>query len=349
MNTEVYMRRCLDLAREGAGKVAPNPMVGSVIVYKDTIIGEGYHQEYGGAHAEVNAINSVKDQDLLKDSVLFVNLEPCSHYGKTPPCTSLIIDKGIRHVVIGAVDSNELVAGRGIELMKTRGIKVEQVAMQEECYKLNKFYYCFHDKKRPYIILKWAQTSDGFIDRIRAATSTKGPNWITDKACRVLVHKWRSEVQTIMVGTNTILTDNPELTVRDWSGQSPMRIIPDRKGRLHESLKIYEPGAKTIIFTTVTKEDRDYIKYIPLSSENAPLSEILDHLFSMEIQSLFIEGGAELLRSFISSGTWDEARVFTGITEFGSGIAAPELPFTHDESLRFSDAKLEIFYNSGKY
>ncbi len=213
---ELYMARCIELARKGAGATAPNPMVGCVIVYEDRIIGEGYHREFGEAHAEVNAIASVKETELLPESTLYVNLEPCSHFGKTSPCSWLIIEKGIRNVVIGAMDPNPLVAGNGFRQLEENECTVRSGVMEKECLDLNKRFFTFHLKKRPWILLKWAKTSDGFMDRERSGSEDQGINWITGKQSRQLVHKWRSEVQSILVGTHTALLDNPELTVRDW-------------------------------------------------------------------------------------------------------------------------------------
>jgi len=337
------MRRCLELAGKGVGHVAPNPMVGAVIVRQDKIIGEGYHRVFGDPHAEVNAINAAGDQRLLKDATLFVNLEPCSHYGKTPPCSKLIIEKGIRHVVIGAADPNKLVDGGGIDMLRKAGCHVETDILQDDCIRLNRFYYTYHTRKRPYIILKWAQTADGFISPSPEQTVTGTVRWITGEVERMLVHKWRSEVQSIMAGTGTLLTDNPRLTVRDWPGKNPVRIIPDRRGRLPRTLNVFNEEADTIVFSTSTGEEGEHIKYVGLSSEQAPLSEIIGHLFNTGIQSLLVEGGAALLESFITEGLWDEARVFTGPITYVSGLKAPSLPCNPDESLVVSDSRLDIY------
>jgi diaminohydroxyphosphoribosylaminopyrimidine deaminase/5-amino-6-(5-phosphoribosylamino)uracil reductase len=344
MQAERYMMRCLELAGKGAGHVAPNPMVGAVIVINDTIIGEGYHKAYGGPHAEVNAINSVKEGSLLKDATLHVNLEPCSHYGKTPPCTVLIIEKGIRHVVVGASDPNALVNGQGVDLLRKAGCRVETNILHEECLKLNRFYYTFHTQKRPYIILKWAQTTDGFISP--AGEGERPIYWITGEPERMLVHKWRSEIQGIMAGTGTLLADNPQLTVRSWPGKSPLRIIADRRARLPQMLHVFNDDADTILFTTQPGTDREHLRHVGLSSQQAPLTEILGHLFDAGIQSLLVEGGRMLLESFIAAGLWDEARVFTGTLTLAAGTKAPFLPLSPRETLSLANSRLDIYYNT---
>jgi diaminohydroxyphosphoribosylaminopyrimidine deaminase/5-amino-6-(5-phosphoribosylamino)uracil reductase len=345
MQAERYMGRCLELAGKGAGHVAPNPMVGAVVVHSDRIIGEGYHKEYGGPHAEVNAIHSVNNQQLLKDATLYVNLEPCSHYGKTPPCSKLIIEKGIRNIIIGTTDPNKLVAGKGIDMLRKAGCRVETGILHDECLKLNRFYYTFHEKNRPYIILKWAQTADGFIDRLRKEDGARPIEWITGEAERMLVHKWRSEVQSVMTGSGTVLADDPRLTVREWPGKNPVRIIPDRRARLPMTMQVFNDDADTLLFTTRAGEDREHLRYIALGSVQAPLTEILTCLFLEGIQSLMVEGGAILLNSFFDSGLWDEARVFTGTVSYGSGIKAPIMLSSPDDSIPFANSRLDIRFN----
>ncbi|GAA4818439.1 bifunctional diaminohydroxyphosphoribosylaminopyrimidine deaminase/5-amino-6-(5-phosphoribosylamino)uracil reductase RibD [Litoribaculum gwangyangense] len=279
-------------------------MVGSVIVYNDTIIGEGFTSKYGGNHAEVNAINSVSDKNLLKDSTLYVTLEPCSHFGKTPPCSDLIIKHQIPNVVIGCKDDNEKVAGKGIKKLKSAGIHVTVGVLKKECKKHHKRFFTFHNKKRPYIILKWAETKDGFV-----APESKGeqkPVWITNMFSRQLVHKWRAEEQAILVGTNTVLEDNPRLTVRDWSGESPIRVVLDKNETLSKDFNIFNNEAETILIKeTSTKK-------------------ICQKLFEKEILSIIIEGGAKTLQMFIDENLWDEARVFTGDVSFKKGILVPK-------------------------
>ena len=338
------MRRCLELAGRGMGTTAPNPMVGSVIVHQDRIIGEGYHQEFGAAHAEVNAIASVKDPSLLTDSTLYVNLEPCSHFGKTPPCSMLIIEKEIPRVVIGTADSNP-VSGGGIKQLEENGIDVRTGILEEECLSLNKRFFTYHQEKRPWILLKWAQTEDGFIDVIRKDDTPAGVNWITGSEARQWVHKWRSEEQAILVGTRTALLDNPELTVRDWHGRNPLRLVIDREGILPGHLNLFNDSADTCVFTSKPVSDHDRVKYVKVNREEDYLEAILKYLFSAEVVSLLVEGGAALLNSFIKKGIWDEARVFTGKKKFGTGISAPEIQYTPREELSVGGDQLQIFRN----
>ncbi len=244
----LYMSRCLELAANGMGNVAPNPMVGSVVVYKDTIIAEGYHKEYGHDHAERMAINAVKDKDLLSESTLYVSLEPCSHFGKTPPCTDLIIESGIKRVVVATKDPNPKVQGRGIETLREAGIDVTVGVLDKEARELNRRFLVYHVRKRPYVILKWAQTLDGYIDSVRKADDPIAPVWITNDLARTLVHRWRSEEQAILIGTNTVAKDNPRLDVRDWSGRNPMRVVLDRKLRLSPDFHVFDGTIPTIVF-----------------------------------------------------------------------------------------------------
>lgn len=319
------MHRCIDLARNGKGSVAPNPMVGSVVVFNDKVIGEGYHKVYGGPHAEVNAINSVKNQNLLPKSTLYVSLEPCSHTGKTPPCSDLIIDKKIKKVVIGSVDPNSLVAGRGIEKLKQAGIEVVSDILIDECNELNKRFFTFHRYKRPYIILKWAQSNDGFLDIIRKPGTPIGPNWISNSVSRILVHKWRSVEQSIIVGTNTILQDNPELNTRLWPGKQPLRLVLDRTNRLPETAKVFNSKINTLVFTEKPMPSKTNIEYIYIDFSKNSIQQILDELYKREKISLIVEGGRKLLQSFIEQDLWDEARIFVGNKDFKEGIKAPIL------------------------
>lgn len=345
---EKYMKRCFELATEGLGFVAPNPMVGSVIVFNDRIIGEGYHKKFGQAHAEVNAIESVSDKTLLKSSTLYVNLEPCAHYGKTPPCSDLIIKMGIPRVVISNTDPNPLVMGKGIEKMRRAGIEVITEILKSEGEELNKRFFTYILKSRPYIILKWAQTSDGFIDIHRDVSSPQKPNWITNQYARMLVHKWRSEEQSIMVGTNTALLDNPRLNVRDWSGNSPLRIVLDRSLRLPSDLHLFDGSLPTLIFTEnqkKTTENRNNKICFTVFDEYLP-EHIIKELFNQKIQSIIIEGGTRLLQSFIDVGLWDEARVFVGNVYFKSGKPAPVIGFKPALSEINTRFLLNIYKNS---
>lgn len=344
----VYILRCLELARKGLGKTRQNPMVGAVIVHNNRIIAEGYHNLFGGPHAEVNAFNSLKDRTLLSKSVLYVNLEPCSHFGKTPPCSMLIRDLKIPKIVIGSTDPNPLVSGKGIALLKDSGAEVITGIKEKECRFLNRRFYTFHEKKRPYIILKWAQSQDEFMDTIREKNDTGHPNWISNETSRLLVHKWRSEEIAVMAGTNTILTDNPGLNLRKWPGQSPVRVVPDKHGKLFDDLKIFNGKNKTIILTSTYNSDRPNIEYVTISKEKYTLPAFLDELYKRNILSVLVEGGASLLNSFIREGLWDEARIFTGSMRFEKGIKAPVMKGEIHEQLILRGDSLKLFINRGK-
>lgn len=321
---EMYMKRCMELAMNGMGNVAPNPMVGCVIVHNGRIIGEGFHAVFGGPHAEVVAVNAVKNKELLKDSTLYVNLEPCSHYGKTPPCADMIVESGISKVIIGNKDPFIQVQGRGIGKLKQAGVEVVEGILKDECSELNKRFFTFHQMKRPYIILKWAQTLDGFIDKERNNDDPQ-INWITDENTRMLVHRWRSEEQAIMVGTNTVLLDDPQLTVRDWHGKNPLRLVVDEKLVIPSSAKVFDKDAGTVVFNALKNEVNGHIEFVKLNFTDNIISQVLVFLFQRNIQSLIVEGGRATLQSFIDVGCWDEARVFSGNCFFFSGTRAPEI------------------------
>ncbi len=343
---EKYMQRCIDLASFGIGNVAPNPLVGSVIVFNDTIIGEGYHQQYGGPHAEVNAINSVKDENLLEESTIYVNLEPCSHYGKTPPCADLIISKKIPNVVIGTRDPFEAVDGKGIEKLKKAGCNVITGVLSNECNFLNRRFFTFHKNKRPYIILKWAKTSDGFIDLAPEKKTEIGPTWITDEKIRILVHKWRAEEQAILTGKNTVVRDNPSLTTRDWNGKSPLRIIlanvlPDIK-----NYHIFDNATPTLVFTNENRENLSLTEFIKTDLNLPFLPQLLDVLYQKNIQSLIVEGGAKVFGTFINAGMWDEARILTGNKNFKTGIPAPMLNGRIISEQRFESDTITTMLNA---
>ncbi len=342
---EKYMRRCLELARKGLGKTRQNPLVGSVIVYRDRIIGEGYHHVFGGPHAEVHAINSVRDHEILKKSTLYVNLEPCSHYGKTPPCSLLIRQKKIPHVVVGCTDPNPRVAGQGISMLKRAGTVVVQGVLEEESRWLNRRFIKYITTGKPYVILKWAESSDGFLDRIRVEGDENRPNWITNQTARMLVHKWRSEEAGIMAGVNTVLTDNPRLDVRDWSGTSPVRIIVDRHNRIGHRFNVKDGNLPTIVITNDTGENLPGIRYIEPGG-NFSLSNILNILGKEGIISVMVEGGAMLLSSFLKEDLWDEARVFTGNAEFKAGVKAPAIRMSYTERILFRNNALKIYQRS---
>jgi len=337
------MQRCIALALLGKGKVSPNPMVGSVIVYNNTIIGEGYHKKYGEAHAEVNAIQSVKDKELLKQSTLYVNLEPCAHFGKTPPCSDLIIKHQIPNVVIGCVDSYSEVAGKGIEKMKRAGINVTVGVLEKESLHLNRRFFTFHTHKRPYIILKWAQTLDGYIDLIGSRKIQQRGIWITNHLCKKLVHKWRTEEDAILVGTNTALIDNPQLNVREWPGNNPIRLVFDRSKRLPSNLNLFDGTQPTIVFTEKKKSSKENLQFIQMKFGETPIKTVLDKLYEMQIQSVIVEGGELLLSDFIQNDFWDEARVFIGNRFFGEGVHAPKFDFQPYTTLLIDDSRLLLF------
>ncbi len=317
---EKYMHRCLELAAKALGHTYPNPLVGSVIVYKDKIIGEGYHAKAGENHAEINAIESVKDKSLLRKSTLYVNLEPCSHYGKTPPCAKKIADLKIPRVVIGTIDTTDKVSGKGIKILRDAGIQVSVGILNNKSRELNKRFFTFHEKKRPYIILKWAQTLDGFIAPLREEQTTSAPIWITDENERTLVHKWRAEEQAILVGKNTAFIDNPELTVRTWFGKNPIRIILDRNLSLHRNLNIFDGTVKTIIFNHIKEEKiNDSLSFVKINNNSNELKQIFLYLYNQNIQSVIIEGGAKIIQNFYDNNLWDEARIFVGNKFFNSG------------------------------
>ncbi len=322
---EKYINYCIELAKLGAGNVSPNPMVGCVIVCNGKIIGEGYHQKYGEAHAEVNAINSVANPALLKKSTLFVTLEPCAHFGLTPPCSDLIVEKQIPKVVIGTIDPFAEVAGKGVEKMRKAGIEVEVGILEKECRELNKRFFTFHEKKRPYIILKWAQTLDGFIDIDRTKKEFGKPTWITGDKALLRVHKMRAVEDAIFVGTKTAEKDNPTLTVRHCPGRNPVRVVLDNYLRLSEKLNLFDGTVKTIVFNSLKNEERENIIFVKIDFDVEIIPQILDELYNQKILSIIIEGGKQLLESFIKSNNWDEAYQFIGNKHFLSGIKAPQI------------------------
>jgi diaminohydroxyphosphoribosylaminopyrimidine deaminase/5-amino-6-(5-phosphoribosylamino)uracil reductase len=320
---EKYMHRCLQLARLGQGSVAPNPMVGAVLVYEDRIIGEGFHQLYGGPHAEVVCFNSVEEDDipLINKSVLYVSLEPCAHHGKTPPCTDLIIEKGVRKVVVGCTDPFEQVGGKGIEKLRRAGVEVITPVLERDCQGLNKRFFTFHIHKRPYIILKWAQTGDGKI-----ASKRDKRLHITNEYTNRIVHKWRSEEQSILIGTNTALLDDPQLTTRLCPGKNPVRLVVDINLRLPAHLKIFDRSAQTIVFNGERNETANNLQYYKIDRERPLVPEILIALHLLQLGSVLVEGGAQLLQSFIDADGWDEARLITNQAMIiGEGVSAPQL------------------------
>lgn len=343
-NHEQYIARSIELAKNGFGTTYPNPMVGSVIVYNGEIIGEGWHQKAGEPHAEVNAIQSVKDPSLLDKATIYVSLEPCSHFGKTPPCCDLIIKNKIPNVVIGTVDSNIKVAGNGIKRLQDAGANVIVGILEKECYELNQRFFTFHEKKRPYIILKWAETQDGFIAPLQK--EEQKPVWITNLNSRQLVHKWRTEEQAILVGTQTVIDDNPQLNARDWQGNNPIRIVIDQRNRIPKTAHVFDNQTKTIVFSsnksTLSLENTIFEV---IDFQQNIVQQIVDKLYQHQIQSVIIEGGSQTLQTFIDANLWDEARVFIGNSTFGTGKKAPVLNTTLSTKEKIGTDELLIIRN----
>lgn len=343
------MHHCISLASQAFGATYPNPLVGSVIVHKNQIIGEGFHARAGEFHAEVNAIQSVENKKLLPESTLFVNLEPCSHFGKTPPCCDLIIAHKIPRVVIGCIDSYSEVSGRGVEKLRAHGVEVTVGVLEQECRELNKRFFTFHEKKRPYIILKWAQTADGFIDKLAEQKLTEQGNTkgvaITNEECKKEVHKWRSQEQAILVGTNTALLDNPELTNRLASGKNPLRVVIDLQNRLPENLKLKNGEVPTIIYTLEKQQLLTNLEYVRISNRTTLWQEIFADLHKRNIQSIIIEGGAQILSDCLAQNLWDEMRVFTANISFGAGVKAPQISQTPVSCTQIGNAKYARYVN----
>ncbi len=346
MNDILYMRRCLELAQMGLGHVSPNPLVGSVIVHRDKIIGEGYHHEYGSHHAEINALRSIKDQSLLKESTLYVSLEPCSHVGKTPPCADTICSMSIPRVVISCEDPNPLVSGKGTKKLRDAGIEVETGLLSKEYRWVNRRFFTFYEKQRPYIILKWAQSSDGFIDVTRKINDPT-INWISSPFNRTLVHKWRSEEMAILVGSKTVISDNPQLTVRFWKGKNPLRIVIQTNTAIDLSNHVFNQEATTLRFTQNEHLKKiNNVTTIVLNKEKNLLESMLAYLYQEKIISILVEGGRYTLQSFINKNLWDEARVFSGETTFENGIKAPVLPFPPDMEEHIANDLLRLYVNN---
>lgn len=342
MNHEFYMQRCIELAQNGLGKTYPNPMVGSVIVHNGKIIGEGWHQKAGGPHAEVNAVNSVKDKSLLKDSTIYVSLEPCSHFGKTPPCCDLIIANEIPNVIVGCVDPNEKVAGSGIARLQASGKNVSVGILEKECRELNKRFFTFHHKKRPYILLKWAESADGFIAPKKRYEQR--PVWISGIYARQLVHKWRSEEQAILVGTQTVVDDNPKLDVRDWSGPNPVRLVIDKSNRISKESYIFDSQVRTIVFCERDLEwKKNNVEFHNLDFDVNVPKQIAHILYEHNLQSVIVEGGRRTLQSFIDAGLWDEMKVFKSKIVLGDGIPAPDFRFAPTTTQMIGNDELLTF------
>jgi diaminohydroxyphosphoribosylaminopyrimidine deaminase/5-amino-6-(5-phosphoribosylamino)uracil reductase len=340
------MQRCIELATLGAGSVSTNPMVGCVIVKNGIIIGEGWHMRFGEAHAEVNAVNSVKNKSDIEGATVYVNLEPCSHHGKTPPCADMLIAHKPARVVIGMADPFEKVAGRGIEKLRAAGIHTDVGLMAEACAELNRRFITFHKKKRPYIILKWAQTANGFLgpDRNKVtAEEFESQRHITGRVVQKLVHRWRTEEDAVMVGTNTALNDDPALNAREWTGRNPTRIVIDRELNLPPDLKLFDGSAHTIVFTAAEKKPATNLSYVQVDFENDLLKNMLRELHARTIQSVVVEGGARLLQAFIREELWDEAIVFSSPKALEDGIAAPLLPCDTVEQEMIDDVMMSVY------
>jgi diaminohydroxyphosphoribosylaminopyrimidine deaminase/5-amino-6-(5-phosphoribosylamino)uracil reductase len=340
---ETFMSRCMELAAMGMGSVSPNPMVGAVLVLEGRIIGEGYHEQYGRSHAEVNCINSVKEADrhLISSSTLYVSLEPCSHHGHTPPCADLIIAHGIPHVVIGSHDPNPLVAGRGIKKLRDAGVEVTEHILEKECAFLNRRFMTFHILQRPYTILKWAQSADGFF-------SPHGDRqlWLTNEYSKKIVHKWRTEEDAILVGTRTALTDDPQLTARLWDGRNPLRLLIDMGLKVPIDSRIFDDEALTLVYNASKAGLESGTVYVTINKEQPLPQQIAADLYQRKMLSVIIEGGAYTLNSFIAAGLWDEARVFTAPTLLSAGIPAPHIVGEVQETQQILDDTLTITLHS---
>jgi diaminohydroxyphosphoribosylaminopyrimidine deaminase / 5-amino-6-(5-phosphoribosylamino)uracil reductase len=336
---EHFIDKCISLARKGALDVSPNPMVGCVIVNDGKIIGEGYHKEYGKNHAEVNAIHSVKDKSELKNSILYVNLEPCCHHGKTPPCTDLIIKYNIPKVVLGCIDTFSKVSGQGIKKLKDNSVEVIYGVLEKDCIELNKRFFCYHIKKRPYIILKWAKSKDNFI----APINQEKPFWMTSEKSKKLVHSWRSEEDAILVGRKTVIADNPSLTVRMCEGKNPIRIIIDKELSLDKKSNVFDDQAETIVFNNIKSAIINKTTYLKVNFNNLN-EDILNQLYNRNILSIIIEGGTITINSFIEKNLYDEIRVFTTDKLLKKGIDSPELPNINLIKTRIiNNDKLEVY------
>lgn len=338
---ELYMSRCLQLAQQAEGYTAPNPMVGAVIVCDGVIIGEGYHHRCGEPHAEVNAIRSVNDQNLLMKSTLYVNLEPCSHYGKTPPCAQLIIDKKIPRVVVGMGDPNPKVNGRGIQMLREAGVEVVENVLNQQCQILNKRFITMYTKKRPFVILKWAQTQDGFIDAWRT-TSEIPPLRISNEVTKTLNHQIRSIESAILVGTNTALLDNPHLTARKWITRNPVRMVVDKSLRVPSDYRIYDQTTPTVIFTDKMVENKTNITFVKLDFSKAIVPQIMDYLYQANLSSLIVEGGTQLLQAFIDANLWDEVYIETSPEIIGAGVKAPNISMKIIDTKWYDQNKMVI-------
>jgi diaminohydroxyphosphoribosylaminopyrimidine deaminase/5-amino-6-(5-phosphoribosylamino)uracil reductase len=345
LHPEQYIRRCFELAQLAKGNTAPSPMVGAVLIYNDRIIGEGWHRQYGVAHAEINCLASVKEEDkhLISQSTMYVNLEPCAHHGKTPPCAVRLVEEKVKTVVISNTDPFEKVDGKGIDILNKNKIPVTTGILEKEGSWLNRRFFCFHQKKRPYIILKWAQTKEGFF-----APADRSRFQISNEHSQLLAHKWRIEEAAIMVGYNTALYDNPQLTARHWNGKQPLRIVIDRNLQLPKTHYLFKPGSPTWILNEQKEDSTCFPDLIQIPFDEKFFSRLMQRLYNANILSIIVEGGANLLDNFINHGLWDEARIFTGNAHLPNGIAAPLI---HNADLAFetqiADDTLRVYTNKG--
>jgi diaminohydroxyphosphoribosylaminopyrimidine deaminase/5-amino-6-(5-phosphoribosylamino)uracil reductase len=342
-----YMLRAIQLGKNALGIAAPNPMVGAVLVYEDRVVGEGFTSAYGGPHAEVNAIQSVKDRSLLPKTTLYVTLEPCSHHGKTPPCSDLIIESKIPKVVIGLKDPHDKVDGRGLAKLKSAGVEVKMGVLEEACRTHHKRFLSFQEKKRPYIILKWAESQDGFIaPNPSKRNKNPEPYWISNSYSKQLVHRWRSEEQAILVGTQTVLHDNPKLNTRSWEGKHPIRVVLDRSLKIPSKFHVLDGSIKTIVLTEVTgNENKENLIFESIDFKKHLAANVCEVLYKNNITSLLVEGGAKTLMAFIAEGLWDEARIFKGRAIFASGIASPRITANLVSSTSILNDTLTVLQN----
>ena len=345
MDDKIFMQRCFSLAQMGLGNVSPNPMVGAVVVYDGRIIGEGFHQKYGFSHAEVNAINNVKDKSLLKYSTIYVSLEPCCHYGKTPPCAELLIKHHIKKCVIANTDPNPKVAGKGIKMLQDNNIEVVSGVLEKEGLYLNRRFFYNQEKHLPFVILKYAQSKDGFIDIIRKEGEEKQNYWFTNDALKLFVHKQRFEEDAILVGYNTVINDNPTLNVRYYSGKNPVRVVYDKDLSLPKDKNIFNSESKTIVFNGVKNAVEDNVEYILLEDEN-DLQSMLSILYEKGIGSIIVEGGKKTITRFLEQNLWNEAYVLTGNTFLNEGIKSPVIPANKNKSTSYAgDNGIDYYFN----